>query len=273
MEHRTWTAEDIGILREKYPIQGTNIQELLSKRSRESIKSKAYLLGTKLKRSDKVVVLCRECGRKSTTTVGTPKLFCNERCHHKAFRGIHTSPSTEFIKLKRPWSEEELTKLFLEDELSPYELAKRFGSSRSTVRRSLIELGLEMRPHVAALHQSRHKRKVVLPTKPERKLIQIIEDFNLLYRYVGDSSFCIGPMNPDFISLNGTKKVIEVFGDYWHREGCKWKASEFGRKARMSQFGYDCLVIWESELHSQSDEEIANRIKDFDESQSEIKLA
>lgn len=36
------------------------------------------------------------------------------------------------------------------------------------------------------------------------------------YRFVGDGSFWIGGKNPDFINVNGQKKIIEMFGDYWH---------------------------------------------------------
>lgn len=59
---------------------------------------------------------------------------------------------------------------------------------------------------------------------------------------------------PDF-KVKGAKKVIEVYGDYWHsREFCekfgfpeyKWSAQAI--IAEYANVGITCLVFWESEL-------------------------
>jgi len=102
------------------------------------------------------------------------------------------------------------------------------------------------------------------PTKPEQKLIDLIKKRNLPFKYVGDGSVIFYGMNPDFIECNGEKKIIEVFGDYWHSERAdNWKDTEWGKKAVYSQLGYDCLVIWEHEIKNTAEDEIVERIKTF----------
>lgn len=60
--------------------------------------------------------------------------------------------------------------------------------------------------------------------------------------------------NPDF--LVGEKKVIELYGDYWHRDDDADEMVELYRQA-----GYDCLVIWESEFNDL--ESVLDRVANF----------
>ena len=47
---------------------------------------------------------------------------------------------------------------------------------------------------------------------------------------------------PDFVNRKD-KKIIEVYGDYWHRgENPQDKIDEYSR------VGWDCIVIWEHEI-------------------------
>ena len=69
-------------------------------------------------------------------------------------------------------------------------------------------------------------------------------------KYVGDHSFWIhlprhGPKNPDFIAppFSRRKKVLEVFGDYWHAAD-----EESALIAEYAEVGVECLVIWECGL-------------------------
>lgn len=56
------------------------------------------------------------------------------------------------------------------------------------------------------------------PTSLEKQMINIITKYNLPYKYVGNGSFLIGYKNPDFININGEKKLIEV-GNIFHHQG------------------------------------------------------
>jgi stalled ribosome alternative rescue factor ArfA len=82
------------------------------------------------------------------------------------------------------------------------------------------------------------------PNKSELKLLNIL---NVLapaqYKYTGDGSMIIAGKMPDFVNVNGQKKIIELFGQRWHE-----LAEEHERIAHFKQLGWDCCVIWEHEL-------------------------
>lgn len=81
-------------------------------------------------------------------------------------------------------------------------------------------------------------------TNPEAILESMLDsNFPNEWKYVGDGKLIINGLIPDFANVNGKKQLIEVFGDYWHRdENPQSKIDEYSR------FGYDCIVVWEREL-------------------------
>ena len=85
----------------------------------------------------------------------------------------------------------------------------------------------------------------IKPNKLEIYLLNILEKlYPSEWKYTGDFSFWINGKNPDFINVNGKKKIIEFFGDYWHRD-----ENPQDRIDIFKTFGYDTLVIWEHELN------------------------
>ena len=106
----------------------------------------------------------------------------------------------------------------------------------------------------------------IKPTKPEICLENILEKFFPKYEYTGDFSYLIGRKNPDFINnVNGQKKIIEMFGDYWHsktRTGRTKKQEENQRIKHFAKHGYKTLIIWESEL--KNIEKVIQKIQMFD---------
>ena len=89
-----------------------------------------------------------------------------------------------------------------------------------------------------------HKSLQLKPNKPEMALDKMLQ--KLLpneYKYVGDLSFILGGKSPDFMNINGKKKLIELYGDYWHKDDDPQDRIDFFR-----QYGFDTLVIWEKEL-------------------------
>lgn len=56
------------------------------------------------------------------------------------------------------------------------------------------------------------------PTNLEKQMMNIIKHYDLPYKYTGDFSFWIGGKNPDFVNINGEKKLIEV-GNVFHHQG------------------------------------------------------
>lgn len=91
------------------------------------------------------------------------------------------------------------------------------------------------------------------PNIPEKVLINLFKKEKLQYKYVGDGKFWIEGRNPDFINVNGQKKIIELFGDYWHSEKHlkrknKLERSETNTLKHYKKYGYSTLIIWEREL-------------------------
>jgi len=82
------------------------------------------------------------------------------------------------------------------------------------------------------------------PNKPESLLMRLLDYlYPGQWKYTGDFSFTINGRCPDFVNCNGQKKIIELFGDYWHRG-----QDPADRAAIFAPFGYETLVIWEHEL-------------------------
>jgi len=97
----------------------------------------------------------------------------------------------------------------------------------------------------------------IRPTKPEIIISQLLEVVcPNQYKYTGDGAIIIGGKCPDFTNVNGKKKVIELFGNYWHKgENPQVKIDKY------AEFGFDCLVIWEHELKNCNN--VMVRIRDF----------
>lgn len=67
---------------------------------------------------------------------------------------------------------------------------------------------------------------------------------------LGDGKFIPAGKSPDFINVNGQKKIIELYGDYWHGPEMTGRTKE--EKQRVDCFakeGYQTLIIWEHELN------------------------
>lgn len=97
------------------------------------------------------------------------------------------------------------------------------------------------------------------PNKPEAIILNILNElYPKQWGYTGNGSFIIGGLNPDFVNINGQKKVIEMFGDYWHRND-----DSDDRIKIFSGYGYLCLIIWEHEL--ENIKEVTDKIISFQE--------
>lgn len=97
----------------------------------------------------------------------------------------------------------------------------------------------------------------IKPNKPETILLNLLNAlFPEEWKYTGDLSMVINGKCPDFVNCNGQKKIIEMFGDYWHKG-----EKESDRAACFSSYGYETLVIWEKEL--KNIDKVKNKIIDF----------
>lgn len=88
------------------------------------------------------------------------------------------------------------------------------------------------------------------PNKPEKLLTKLLQKIlPKEYKYVGNGKFLINTFNPDFINCNGQKKIIELYGDYWHNKK-DMKKRDKKRLRTYKKYGYKTLIIWEKELQS-----------------------
>jgi len=96
------------------------------------------------------------------------------------------------------------------------------------------------------------------PNKLEQEIIDLIEKYNLPYRFVGDGKFWLENRNPDFINYDGEKKIIEVAGIHWHTP-----QEIEQRKNHYAKYGFKTLVLWEDDIKQLPQEKILERIRGF----------
>lgn len=105
----------------------------------------------------------------------------------------------------------------------------------------------------------------VKPNKSENKLDRILRDLlpnKYLLNVKGD--VIIDGKCPDFVSTNSQKKIIELFGNFWHSEKIVKQPKEKHENQRINHFakyGYKTLIIWENELEDL--EELREKILSF----------
>ena len=98
------------------------------------------------------------------------------------------------------------------------------------------------------------KARRTQPNKAELKLNSILQSIlpNEHVLNVKGNIMVLGGKIPDFVNINGRKKVIELFGNYWHKERLRnYTETEKGRIEYFKKFGWDTLIIWEQELNNE----------------------
>lgn len=101
------------------------------------------------------------------------------------------------------------------------------------------------------------RARQVRPNKVELYLQAFLnKHFSDTWKYVGDGQLIIGGKCPDFTNINGRKQLIELFGNYWHKDD-----NPEDKIGHYRKFGFDCLVIWENELNKE--DELMQKVKEF----------
>lgn len=86
----------------------------------------------------------------------------------------------------------------------------------------------------------------IQPNKPEQLLNNLLQQI-LPNEYKYNKTFIIAGLIPDFVNKK-EKKIIELYGDYWHNKPKSIKRDK-NRVGIYELFaGYQTLIIWEHEL-------------------------
>lgn len=97
------------------------------------------------------------------------------------------------------------------------------------------------------LIRTRMRRRT--PTSYEKKFMGIITKHCLPYRFVGNGTFTIENLNPDFINTNGQKIAIEVYATYHkkkHTDSIEdWKSK---RSAIFANYGWKVLYFDDDQI-------------------------
>lgn len=80
------------------------------------------------------------------------------------------------------------------------------------------------------------------PTNPEKIFDELTPD---VVRYVGNGQWWRNRHNPDF-KITGQNKVIEIYGDYWHRND-----NPEDRIKEYREMKLDCIIFWENEVYKE----------------------
>ena len=147
-----------------------------------------------------------------------------------------------------------------------------FHSTCLTVLRDLWEHEREFMIENARLAgATSHLKNPKKQSASEKKLDAFLQrNFANEFMYVGDGvkGVQLGFRTPDFISINGKKKVIELYGCWWHNckqcfPGKKRKDHKYDSvmHKEYGDLGYDCLIIWEHEMENIVS--LENKIKTF----------
>lgn len=92
-----------------------------------------------------------------------------------------------------------------------------------------------------------HARKCLVFNSPNKSELKLLDILNSIYpgewKFVGDGQVLIDGKCPDFININGQKKIIELYGKRWHQDDDPKE-----REKVFEPFGYKTLVIWDYQL-------------------------
>ena len=177
----------------------------------------------------RIFKICPVCNNKFITSVTSKKKYCSKNCmYNSAERNNKISISMSISRKGTKLSEKTKRKIKLKS-------IKNWQNPeyREKVVKNAVK-GLLKRP-----------------TSFEKIIIDLIKEYNLPYKYVGDGAFLIGYKNPDFVEINGKKICVEVFYNYF-------KERDFGtvenykeqRSRHFAKYGWKTIFIDEKQIQN-----------------------
>lgn len=227
----------------------------------------------------KVKIKCKHCNKEIEVTElkAKKRKFCSKKCYHTYNRGKNNPmfgkkrPDVKKRKGKKNprYNEERHKKHYCIEAGCGKEISYSSwfqGNQRclSCARKKLWQ-DEDFRNRTLQAQCNGLKLK---PNKPEKLLNTLLQQIlpNEYKINVRGEVMIFGGKIPDFVNVNGQKKIVELFGNYWHsnkfikKHGC-YEDTETGRKKYFKQLGWDTLIIWEKELKNLN--KVKNKILEF----------
>lgn len=194
--------------------------------------------------------ICPVCKKEFEVRITSERVFCSVKCSSKNKEG---KPRPEEVgrkvslsqigKPKKKGNQSTGQRKRFEDPVERNKIRlKRLGKHNSKESKNKNRIAsLKNWQDPEFVKKARRKSS---PNKPEKFLIKLFQQLlPTEYKYVGNGEFVLAGKNPDFININGQKKIIELYGDYWHKDD-----DPQDRINLFARYGYQTLVIWEREL-------------------------
>ncbi len=139
-------------------------------------------------------------------------------------------------------------------------ISQQFKVDPSVITLRLEKNGIHRRPSIS----------LPSPNGDERFLQRLLLEKKIPYKFVGNGEVWIGSHCPDFINVNGQKKIIELLGRAFHDPDYKYKIGKIRLSAIADNivfhyhlFGFKTLIIWDDELSDPS--KVIKKIRGFEE--------
>lgn len=204
---------------------GTQIKNYKAKRC----KKHGYLYLSKIRRQQRY---CKDCGKEISNG--------HERCFDCSHQGGKNGRFVDGRSMKTVYC------LDCNKILSDYRAKRCVFCSTSRI----MKIRFKNKDYKNKIVKILLSSQSIKPNKSETILIGLLN--NILpneYKFVGNGKIIIDGFNPDFINVNGQKKIIEHFGDYWHNLP-EYKKRDKARLKAYSKYGYSTLIIWQNELNN-----------------------
>jgi very-short-patch-repair endonuclease len=213
---------------------------------------------------NKTKFVCEYCGKEFKEYKSNrmqKHIFCSHKCYSswrtgKKYEELFGEGAKELRKIKK----EQFKKLLSDPKIREKIYTSEWRNKQSLIRKNLWQ-NSEYRKKVDNEKVKRKRLEGLLkrPTSFEMKIIWLISNYKLPFKYVGNGQEIIGGMNPDFIECNGKKLLIETYCKYWHPKDYEQKRAE-----RFSKYGFKVLFLNDDDFSREDwKEHCLNKIKNF----------